>query len=50
MFNTFRSSAVSAHVLELVAMLFAATAVMAGYPSAVSAHYEPADTRITGGK
>ncbi len=38
------------YLLRLVTILFAATACMAGYPSAVSAHYEPPDPCNTGGE
>jgi hypothetical protein len=50
MFNAFRSGAVSAQVLKLVMLLFAATAVGFGYPSPASAHLQPPDSLITDGE
>jgi hypothetical protein len=50
MFNSFSLSVVSAQILKLVTILFAATAVMAGYPCAASAQSEPRDPCIWGGE
>jgi len=50
MFNSFSLSVVSAQLLKLVTILFAATAVMTGYPCAASANFEPPEPCIWGGE